>query len=271
MKRSCVADTWFRKGEKRKLTYSPWGNESEIDFVLVGKGNRKYLRDVEVIPGELQHRSVVVDLVKKKVVRKKATERGKVWKLKEVDTRARFKERVRELVSADAPDFWKFFREVCGKTKGSRDIGDKWWWNKDVKEAIARKKDVHKEMCKSRTEANKARYKNMKNRAKNVVIKAMKDAAEQELSEHPNKVFKLVKSMKKDGKDVEGGRCVRGSDRRLNFSEKDRGRVWKDSIPVKLVTLSASNSRIIGHFTYMCRCALKNTYIHNFTLFGNAG
>ena len=32
-----------------------------------------------------------------------------------------------------------------------------------------------------------------------------------ELSEHPNKVFKLVKSMKKDGKDVKGGRCMRGS------------------------------------------------------------
>ena len=62
---------------------------------------------------------------------------------------------------------------------------------------IARKKDAHKEMCKSRTEANKARYKNMKNRAKKVVTKAMKEAAERELrelSEHPNKVFKLVKS-----------------------------------------------------------------------------
>ena len=83
----------------------------------------------------------------------------------------------------------------------------------------------------TRTEANKARYKNMKNRAKKVVTKAMKEAAERELrelSEHPNKVFKLVKSMKKDGKDVEGGRCMRGSDGRLNFSEKDRGRVWKE-------------------------------------------
>ncbi|XP_074636845.1 uncharacterized protein LOC141894988 [Acropora palmata] len=34
--------------------------------------------------------------------------------------------------------------------------------------------------------------------------------------------------MKKDGKDVEGGRCMKGSDGRLNFSEKDRGRVWKE-------------------------------------------
>ena len=88
--------------------------------------------------------------------------------------------------------------------------------------AIARKKDSHKEMCKSGTEANTARYKNMNNRAKKVVATAMKEAAEQELrelSEHPNKVFKLVKSMKKDGKDVEGGRCMRGSNGRLNFNE----------------------------------------------------
>ena len=71
----------------------------------------------------------------------------------------------------------------------------------------------------------------MKNRTKKVVLKPMKEAAKQELrelSEHPNKVFKLMKSMKKDGKDVEGGRCMRGSDGRLNFSEKDRGKVWKE-------------------------------------------
>ena len=54
----------------------------------------------------------------------------------------------------------------------------------------------------------------MKNQAKKVVTKAMKEAAERkliELNELPNKVFKLVKSMKKDGKDIEGGRCMRGS------------------------------------------------------------
>ena len=86
-----------------------------------------------------------------------------------------------------------------------------------MKEAIARKKVAHKEICKSGTEANKARYKNMKNQAKKVVAKAMKEFAEGELSEHPNKVFNLVKSLKKDGKDVEGGR----------FSGKDIGKVWK--------------------------------------------
>ena len=66
--------------------------------------------------------------------------------------------------------------------------------------------------------------------AKKVVSKEM-EAPERELKElskHPNKVFKLLKSVKKDGKDVEGGRCMRGIDGRLKFSEKDRGKVWKE-------------------------------------------
>ena len=41
-KELCVANTRLRKGGKRKVTYSAGGNESEIDFVLVRKGNRKY-------------------------------------------------------------------------------------------------------------------------------------------------------------------------------------------------------------------------------------
>ena len=77
----------------------------------------------------------------------------------------------------------KACNEVCGKKTGRRKQGHTWWWNENVKEAIVRKKAAHKEMCKSGTEANKARYKNMKNRAKEVVAKAMKKAAERDLRE----------------------------------------------------------------------------------------
>ena len=72
-----------------------------------------------------------------------------------------------------------------------------------MKEAIAKEKDAHKEVCKSGTEANKARYKSMKNWEKKVVAKVVKEAAEwelRELSENPSKVFKHVKSMKRMGK-----------------------------------------------------------------------
>ena len=48
------------------MTYSSGGNDAKIDFVLVGKEKRKYLRDVKIIPRELQHRLVVLDVEEQK-------------------------------------------------------------------------------------------------------------------------------------------------------------------------------------------------------------
>ena len=45
-----MAKTWFYKEEKRKITFSAGGCETEIDFVLVGNKYRKYVRDVKMIP-----------------------------------------------------------------------------------------------------------------------------------------------------------------------------------------------------------------------------
>ena len=62
------------------------GNKSKIDFVLMSKNNRKYLKDVEAISWELQHRFVVTGIDErklKKVVKNEQTIRRRVWKLKE--------------------------------------------------------------------------------------------------------------------------------------------------------------------------------------------
>ena len=50
--------------------------------------------------------------------------------------------------------------EMCGM-KGSSN-GDTWWWNKEVNDAISRKKDAHKAMCYNSTDENKKTYKCMK-------------------------------------------------------------------------------------------------------------
>ena len=76
-----MANTWFEKKEQRKITYSMDGNETKIDFVLVGKNNRKYLKDVKAIHWELQHRLMVTDIDKrklKKVVKNEQTIRRRV-------------------------------------------------------------------------------------------------------------------------------------------------------------------------------------------------
>ena len=57
---------WFKKKEQKKIAYSMGGNKTEIDFVSVGKNNRKYLKDMKAIPWELQHRLVVTDIHKRK-------------------------------------------------------------------------------------------------------------------------------------------------------------------------------------------------------------
>ena len=49
-----------------------------------------------------------------------------------------------------------------------------------------------------------------------------------ELQDCLNGIFRLVKGLKTDSKEVEGGRCMRGSDGLLCFSEKERGIVWND-------------------------------------------
>ena len=45
-KELCVANTRFKKTDKRKITSSAGGCGTEIDFVLVGEKYRKYIRDV---------------------------------------------------------------------------------------------------------------------------------------------------------------------------------------------------------------------------------
>ena len=45
-----MADKWFKKTDKRKITFKSENNESEIDFIFVTKENRKHLKDVKVIP-----------------------------------------------------------------------------------------------------------------------------------------------------------------------------------------------------------------------------
>ena len=100
----CVANTWYKKRDERKVTYSSGGNDTEIDFVLVGKEKRKYLRDVKVIPGELQHRLVVVERKLKKSVKKSKRVRWRVWKLQEKEIKEEFERRVVELVDAEAVD-----------------------------------------------------------------------------------------------------------------------------------------------------------------------
>ena len=98
-------------------------------------------------------------------MRKQQIIRRKIWKWNKNQTRVRFEKRAQKLVSTDAPDLWKTFKdgilkacdEVCGTKKSRRDRGDMWWWNEEVQDTIARKKVTFKELCRFPSEENKTK------------------------------------------------------------------------------------------------------------------
>ena len=98
-----------------------------------------------------------------------------------------------------------------------------------MKKDVSGKNEEHWTMCLDITEENKRRYKGMKNKAEKTVSKAMREKADEALTELrncPNWMLRLVKGLKADSKEVDGGRCMRGRDGKLCLSEKKRGKVW---------------------------------------------
>ena len=142
-------------------------------------------------------------------------------------------------MSTDASDLWKTFRdgvikacdELCRKKKSRGDQGDMWWWNEEVKDTITRKKAAFEELCRLPLEQNKTQYKRIRKQTRKILVRAMRMEANPEsnnLYQNSNSAFYLLRRIKKEGKGVEGGRCLRGGDGRLGFIEEDKAKIWKE-------------------------------------------
>ena len=57
-KHLCIANTWLRKADKKKITYGSGCNESEIEFYVMGKVDRKFLKNFQVISGMSQYNPI---------------------------------------------------------------------------------------------------------------------------------------------------------------------------------------------------------------------
>ena len=61
----------------------------------------------------------------------------------------------------------------------------------------------------------------------------MREKAEERFTEFKNGpfgMFQSVRELKINTKDVEGGGCIRGSDVKLCFHQRERGKVWKGNM-----------------------------------------
>ena len=77
----CMANTWFKKNEKRRVTFNLGGNETDIDFVLLIKERTKFLKDAKVIHWELQHRLVVIGVKKENLFKRMRIKRNMQWRV----------------------------------------------------------------------------------------------------------------------------------------------------------------------------------------------
>ena len=132
-----VANTWFKKGDNKLITYESGGCRT-VDYILVRKSERKFIRDVKIIRSEAcipQHKLLICVTELNERVKKcnvKFVERCKVWKLKETETECIFKERVQAKAAVvlnglgDVEKVWNDLKQclleeavaVCGVTKG---------------------------------------------------------------------------------------------------------------------------------------------------------
>ena len=78
--------------------------------------------------------------------------------------------------------------------------------------AVSWNKDARKVMCQNNIEENKRMFKSMKNKAKKAASKAVKWMDEEALTELKNcpiRMFRLVRLLKTDSKEVGGKKCMR--------------------------------------------------------------
>ena len=98
----CVGKSWFKKKDSKKVTFNGGRSGKEIYFVLMKKRQRKFLMDVRVIGGELQHKLLKVVLNRRwlKNARSSCAKKEyctKVWKLLNEDIKTKFSEKMEVL------------------------------------------------------------------------------------------------------------------------------------------------------------------------------
>ena len=100
-----VLKTWFDKEESKKVSYESGGCKTVVDYIMVKQRDRWMVEDVKVIRNEpclTQHKLMVCKLVLREQMRRKKEKfvsKCKTWKLKEIEVRREFMEKVQVRVA----------------------------------------------------------------------------------------------------------------------------------------------------------------------------
>lgn len=247
-----IVNTYFDKKKEHLVTYKSGERESQIDYLLIRRNHLREALNCKVIPGDhvaAQHRPLCMDLqIKaecKKPKRRQGTQRIKWYRLKDPEIQARFKEKTLKEISTDygsIQEWWeknseairKSGREVLGETSGKiREDKESWWWNTEVQEAVAAKKEAKKKWDCTGTTTGKEEYNRKKRMAKRAVAQAKAQASQKlyedlETTEGQKEIYRIARQRNKATKDTGHVKQIRNTHGEVLRREGDIQERWKN-------------------------------------------
>ena len=238
-----VGNTFFAKDDTKKITYQSGDSKSQIVYILVRRKDKSFMKNVTVINGEAcitQHKLLLCNielpgkLVKQR--RKQEIDRCRIWKLKdsEVDAafRDEFKQKAEERKAGDVDFVWNQFREglitaadkACGRAKRARKKRETYWWNNRVAQAVKEKRRLFQVAHQSDSKEDKEAYNKAKNEAKKAVAQA-KEAEYKRFGDMLDRederdgIFQITKQITCQNRDVTESSCIKGKDGKVVTDE----------------------------------------------------
>ncbi|XP_071727824.1 uncharacterized protein [Rutidosis leptorrhynchoides] len=258
-----VANSSFRKTEAQLATFHSGGHSTQIDYLLLRKGDLRACRDCRALTTwtcSTQHRLLVMDLVLQRRVTKRVrpVQPRILWKNLIEGKAETFKTSVLERVEAgmdtvtqvDADQMWNrmasAIRDVTketlgvavGTSRGHKSNRESWWISDEVQTKVALKQQRFKELitCRDGTREDRTRaeerYKEANREAKKAVARA-KDKAYEDLyrkldsKEGANDIYRIAKARERRRRDIDNIKFIKDEAGQTLVKEEEIRKRWE--------------------------------------------